>query len=771
MTMQSKHDWELLREYAISGSQPAFEELVKRHVDLVYSSALRQVKDVHLAEDVSQAVFMVLSKKAASLAAQKPGVLAGWLFKVTRYTAANAIKTQRRRRIHEAEVMTNTPAQVQPDEDEQWREMAPHLDDAMNDLPAADRNVLLMRFFSNRSHQEIATVLNISEDASKKRLSRAIDRLRTLLEHRGVTASATIGNVLLAKAVHNAPAHLSTACAKLDGTSAAAILAKGALLTMTISKLKTAAVVAIVILLLGSAGAVAVQQIMHKKTEAAVNVQTTSPRISAPQAAKKITISGIVRDLDGKPLAGAEVKLATTILNAIVPVAVYSDQPRDAARKTTTGPDGAFQFTVADAPCYIVIKHDHGYAQVTREQLAANPQITIQSWARIEGIAKIGSKPASGITIHATRFPDWNNPYQMLLNHSQTVQTDPTGHFVFPRVAPGNTWICRKTHAPWDICEAFQFVPTEPGKTVQASLGGSGRPVVGRVTVPQGSDEKIEWKLDRSGGFSAALMQTAFPQILPELPNTMSWEEKRVLMEQWDKTTPGQQYRRSGYGLSFWIEPDGSFRIEDVPPGIHRLSIQVQRDETGSATEQIAEIELPLKVDLPNGPQTDEPFDLGNVTLNIIPRLRIGRPAPSFAVHDLDGNEVKLTDFAGKFVLLVIWSEQRRPSEDDIGFIKLAHERNAKSGKLAILTIEMTHDAAAAKKLTHDTGLEEIARPCLGQFSRGPLRDSFAKDILPREYFQLPNLITLIDPEGNVAAKNLSGAKIELSVYQAIFAR
>src|SRR3954464_2674906 len=89
MAMQSKHDWQLLQQYSTGGSQAAFEELVQRYVDLVYSSALRQVKDTHLAEDVSQAVFIILSQKAASLAAQKPGVLAGWLFKVTKFTAAN----------------------------------------------------------------------------------------------------------------------------------------------------------------------------------------------------------------------------------------------------------------------------------------------------------------------------------------------------------------------------------------------------------------------------------------------------------------------------------------------------------------------------------------------------------------------------------------------------------------------------------------------------------------------------------------------------------
>src|SRR3989440_1245362 len=333
MVMQSKHDWDLLREYATVDSQPAFDELVKRYVDLVYSSALRQVRDQHLAEDISQAVFMILAKKAATLAGQKPGVLAGWLFKVTRYTAANAIKMERRRRKHEAQLMTNTPEQLDThDQDEQWREISPHLDQAMSDLNPTDRDVILMRFFSNQSHQQIPGVLGISEAASKKPVNRAIDRLRGLLEQRGVTTAASgVGAVISAKAVHPAPASLAGACGKVAGTSTAAILAKGALITMTMSKIKTAAVLLIVFLLLGGAGAVAVQQITRKRTEAAVTVYTTGPNIAPPRAARKILITGFVKDVDGKPLPGAEIQLANTKFR----VSIFSNRSLGAGHTTT----------------------------------------------------------------------------------------------------------------------------------------------------------------------------------------------------------------------------------------------------------------------------------------------------------------------------------------------------------------------------------------------------------------------------------------------------
>ena len=103
----------------------------------------------------------------------------------------------------------------------------------------------------------------------------------------------------------------------------------------------------------------------------------------------------------------------------------------------------------------------------------------------------------------------------MLLSHDQTTTSDAHGHYVFDRVAPGNAWLCRRTHAPWDIYEAIEYVDVEPGKTVQTMLGGAGRPIIGKLSLPPGSDEKIEWKIDRTTSFSAALMIFG-GQIAPE---------------------------------------------------------------------------------------------------------------------------------------------------------------------------------------------------------------------------------------------------------------
>src|SRR4051812_16072730 len=153
-------DWSLLRAYAGGGSGEAFAALVARHADLVHSAAMRQVHDSHLAEDVTQAVFILLAQKARKLvatpAASRPR-LAGWLYNAARYASRNALKVQRRRAHHEREaaVPADAPSPHSSDASsasrhESWPQVAPLLDAAMARLSAADREAVLLRYFQSK---------------------------------------------------------------------------------------------------------------------------------------------------------------------------------------------------------------------------------------------------------------------------------------------------------------------------------------------------------------------------------------------------------------------------------------------------------------------------------------------------------------------------------------------------------------------------------------------------------------------------------------------
>jgi|GEM_PF-2592461 len=261
-------DLNLLREYARNNSEDAFAALVSRHVSLVYSVAVRQVRDPHLAEEITQAVFIILARKADKL--PQHAVLPGWLCRTARYASANALTIQRRRQHREQEAfMQSQLEQSQNDflrrsetEAETWQQIAPLLDGAMEQLGQKDHDALVLRFFENKTFAEVGAALDTSEDAAKMRVNRALEKLRKFFTKRGVSSTtAIIAGTISANSVQAAPVMLTksvTAVAIAKGAAASGstlTLIKGALKIMAWTKMKTTIVAGAVILLAaGTAG-------------------------------------------------------------------------------------------------------------------------------------------------------------------------------------------------------------------------------------------------------------------------------------------------------------------------------------------------------------------------------------------------------------------------------------------------------------------------------------------------------------------------------------
>jgi RNA polymerase sigma factor (sigma-70 family) len=243
------NDRELLQRYATSRCEAAFTELVKRYVDLVYSAALRQVGgDAHLAEDVAHAVFIDLAGKAASL--PRRAVLAGWLYTGTQYAAAKKVRCEQRWRLREQKANTMQNASSEPTDEPDWEQLCPILDTVMHQLNEGDRHAVLLRFFEGHSLAEVGEKLGVSEDAARKRVGRALDKLRELLVRRGVTSTtAALVSLLAGNAVAAAPSGLAASISGAALATAASSAGTGLtfLKIMTMTKLKLAVVSALII--------------------------------------------------------------------------------------------------------------------------------------------------------------------------------------------------------------------------------------------------------------------------------------------------------------------------------------------------------------------------------------------------------------------------------------------------------------------------------------------------------------------------------------------
>ena len=223
--MQDQTDAQLLRDYAEHRNEAAFCELVRRHADVVYASALRQVGSPDLAQDIAQSVFSDLARKAQPLAGTLTGEssLLGWLFRSTRFLALNQLRDDRRRQARERQAMQHFDPAAETARE--WERVQPVLDEAMADLRDEDRDALLLRFFKNRDFRAVGAALGVSDDAAQKRVSRALERLRTQLTSRGVaTTAVALATVLSSNAVPLAPASLAAtlSSAALAGTTLAA---------------------------------------------------------------------------------------------------------------------------------------------------------------------------------------------------------------------------------------------------------------------------------------------------------------------------------------------------------------------------------------------------------------------------------------------------------------------------------------------------------------------------------------------------------------------
>jgi RNA polymerase sigma factor (sigma-70 family) len=242
MTSETDSAW--LRQFAEQRSETAFAALVDRHLNLVYSVALRKVGNPHQAQEITQAVFIILARKAPQLRHEQ--ALSSWLFQTTRLTANNFLRGEMRRRQREQEACMQSTLN---EPDDCWPHIAPLLDAAVETLGETDRRAIVLRFYEGRNLREVGAAMGASEAAAEKRVSRALDKLRKFFGRRGITLSiSTLAATVAAHSIQAAPVGLAAVVTTTVHSAALSAptlhLVNGALKIMFWTKAKTALAVA-----------------------------------------------------------------------------------------------------------------------------------------------------------------------------------------------------------------------------------------------------------------------------------------------------------------------------------------------------------------------------------------------------------------------------------------------------------------------------------------------------------------------------------------------
>jgi|GEM_PF-1821842 len=348
-------DRELLQRFSASGDETAFRAFVDQHLGWIHSVALRRLNgDAHLAQDACQLVFSELSRQAAHVAAHPTP--SGWLFRTTHHLTAKLARTEQRRRVRERTAMSLRNA----DDDTthlDWSRLSPLIDDALAELKDDDRTAVLLRFYENRDYAAIGAQLDLTANAARMRVDRALDKLNTALARRGIASTtAVLGSALGANLVGAAPAGLA-ATVTTTALAGSAATVGGAFTFLTMAKLPLSITAAVIVA--GSA-TLLVQPHIGAADATPMTVSpatTTTPPLTAgapPSPSVTTTPAGGIDDAyaaladeaDALNRQLAEVEDATNraLSQAATPGKIYSTQEVDVAPKPTLQTNPVYPF-------------------------------------------------------------------------------------------------------------------------------------------------------------------------------------------------------------------------------------------------------------------------------------------------------------------------------------------------------------------------------------------------------------------------------------------
>jgi len=311
------------------------------------------------------------------------------------------------------------------------------------------------------------------------------------------------------------------------------------------------------------------------------------------RAAASDLLTGIVVRPDGQHVAEAEVALATPEHPLLFELG-FQFGHGNGMSFAKTGPDGRFTFDAPDGPFLLAAMSDDGYG----ESRAKSGTLALQAWGKVKGQAFIGRQPAVNQPISIDRREQRHERNGVNAFYGHNTRTDAQGRFVFDRVIPGASEVARVVVTDFGDGSSQHMgcweepVDVEPGATVEVTIGGKGRPVVGRVVLQAAPGVHVDWRTNRPATIEK-------PRVLNPPPNPIGPDPRR-----------NQRFAAN-------FDKDGRFRIEDVPPGHYELTVTIDappaQDQPGPAQE-LGRVKVPVDV-----PEIDDgmPVDLGEIEAKV----------------------------------------------------------------------------------------------------------------------------------------------------------
>jgi hypothetical protein len=475
--------------------------------------------------------------------------------------------------------------------------------------------------------------------------------------------------------------------------------------------------------------------------------------------------------VDGEPLPGAEVYLGTISKG----IDGFKPDPRRTPRQITEA-DGKFSFPMpADGVAVVAVYHPDGFVQAEAQKLAKSPRLFIQPWARIEGVLLDGDKTLANQFIFVGAILHAGDPLGDCITHQTTTRTDKEGKFVLARVAPIGVHVYRQLRTPWYLQNKDDYLDLKPGEVAKVQLGGTGRHVIGRLLPPPipvpGIKGQWVWRDDKAkihASVSARYVDVKpffFPANVD--PAKLDAKAQRELQEAWRKTPQGLAFMKHQNADEYPIEPDGTFRFEDLTPGKYDFYAAVRHyDREHNFLEDVVTAHLTFEVPpMPPGQTRDpKPLNLGDIKVELTPRLIVGEPAPDFKAESLDGQPLTLASFKGKYLLLHLRQQWAR--EQSWESLQKAHAILSDQVQGAMLTIHLAGpiDIPKLQAQLEEKGVTWQQAVVSRSQDRRQHLDS-AKVPLP---YQQGLGVTLIGPDGKIVARNIRPEKAETDIAKTL---